>query len=203
MKGEAFLRHAIGDQGYEALSAAVAHVPELEAVILPRVAIAYLHVADEICFQGQIEGTDALLKAGEIWHDGFAAVIGAELPAAAALLCHAAGCDDLQLPQTLEPRRVARLAKSVELMTKAHFLKRIQELQNQARAGEGSETSTPSESASEESTLEKGTELPGKAAEPRGPQAPTAPAPQSKQPGQTQQQPNPVVSTQGTKKPTT
>lgn len=203
MKGEAFLRHAVGDQGYEALSAAVARIPELESVILPRVAIAYLHVADETCSEGQISGTDALLKAGEITFCGFAALVKTELPAAAALLCQAAGCDDLALPTSLEPRHVARLAKSVELMTKARFLKRLKELQNQAKTDEGSETSTVGQSAVEESTLEKGLELPGKAAEPRGPQAPTPPAPQTKQPGQTQQQPNPVVGTQGTKKPTT
>lgn len=199
MNGEAFLRSAVGDQGYEALANAAQRLPELEAVILPRVAIAWLHMAAEIGSQGHVIGTSALLKAESIEFDGQTACLKTEFPAAAALLCMAAGCVDLALPSRLEPRHVARLAKSVELMTKARFLKRVKEMEAASRSAEGSQTSTPGQSDAEESSLNKGLDMPGKAAAPRGPEKPTAPAPQTKQ-GAAQQQPREPIGTQGTKK---
>lgn len=299
MNGEAFLRQTVGDQGYEALSNAVARIPELQAVLVPRVAIAWLHVAADLGFEGQIPGTDALLKSGDVCYAGLSIDVGTDMIGAATLVCQAVGCD-LEVPAGLKPQHVARLAKSVELMTKARFLKRVKELE-QASVATGSETSTPDQSSSEESTLEKGdplaesnpdhkvamvqvhwrspnmfwvsklnnkgqtisngtitqspheakrwaqgvaaahgvklhpeiewarhgdrlidpyiadhdeeeygtdphnplkkgVELPGKAAEPRGPQAPTAPAPQTKQPGRAQQQPQQAIGTTGPQK---
>lgn len=153
MNGAAFLKEAVGLQGYEALSNAVARIPELEAVIVPRVAIAWLHVAADLGFEGQVPGTQALLKAGDVCYAGISVDVSTDMVGAATLVCQAVGCD-LEVPAGLKPQHVARLAKSVELMTKARFLKRVRELE-QASSASGSETSTLDQGSNEESTLEK------------------------------------------------
>ena len=204
MNGETFLRKTVGDESYEVLATVAERLPGLESVILPRVALAWLHVADELGFEGEIPGTDALLKAGEVSFGGYAATVKTEIIGAATLVCQAAGCQDLGLPERLDPRHVARLAKFADTMTKSRFLRRVKELEKTAsKSSSDSETTTPGQPDDEESTLEKGVELPGKAAEPRGPQAPSAPAPQVKQPGQAQQKPEQPIGAMGPQKPGT
>lgn len=205
MKGELFLRQAVGDQGYEALQNAVTRLPELESVVLPRVALAWLHVASELGHDGQIPGTEARMQKSEdgrwtIDWNGVPTSIQDDLATAAIVLLASAGCDDLDLPQQLRPDHVARLAKSVELMTKARFLKRVKEMESHSRS-ESSSSQTSSESTgSTKGVLEKGIDLPGKAAEPRGPQQPTAPQPQTKQAGMGQRPPPQPVGTDGPEK---
>lgn len=193
MRATSFLNSAVGERGVDALTKAVERLPDLEAVILPRVAMAWLHTASDLGYEGEIPGTEAILKADTISYAGREAVVRDEFLAAVSLLCMAAGCSDLGLPVNLEPRQVARLAKSVDLLTKTRFLKRVREL-------EKTNESSGDQSATD---LEKATDLPGKAAEPRGPQAPTPPGPQQKQAGTKPQQPVQPIGTQGTKKPTT
>lgn len=198
MRGHEFLTQAIGNPGVEALEKTATLLPELESVILPRVIMAWLHTASELGYEGPIPGTQAVMKSDAVCFGGSQAGVKADFIGAASLVCLAAGCNDLDVPSTLKPALVANLAKTVDLLTKTRFLKRVRELEKTA-TDEGSQTSD----ASTDDPLKKGTELPGKAAEPRGPQAPTAPVPQTKQQGQQPQQPKAPVGTSGNKKPLT
>ncbi len=204
MRGEAFLKAAVGERGVEALSKTAERLPDLEAVVLPRVAMAWLHTASDLGYEGRVPGTEAVIKSDTIAYGGNSTTIKDNFLAAVSLLCIAAGCNELAIPDRLRPSQVAYLAKSIDLLTKTRFLKRVQDLE-EASGGEGSQTSTPGQDASQTSSgnLEKGLDMPGKAAAPRGPQAPTAAVPQTKQQGKTQAQPKPAVGTDGNKKPLT
>jgi hypothetical protein len=200
MVGANFLAAILGQQGADVLQKAADCLPDLEAIIVPRTVIAYLETAQRVSYEGEIPGTDAYMEKGELVIGDDRYDMGADfLGAASALTLAVAG--DIRIPETLDPRRVARLCKGVAALSKAKFLARIRVLEDSAR-GSGDSSSTDSNSvsvsngkvsisisetsaAAEDSAsgLEKDAGMPGKAAPPGEPKLPTPPIAQKKAAG--------------------
>ena len=198
MVGTDFLAATLGQQGVDALQKAADVLPELAAIIVPRACIAYLETAQRISYEGEIPGTEAYMEKGELVIDDVHYDMGTDfLAAASALTLAVAG--DIQIPATLDPRRVARLCKGVAALAKAKFLARIRVLEDSARGSPDSSASgsvsvsngkvsisiSETEAAAEDSAsgLEKDIGMPGKAAPPGAPKLPTPPIAQKKAPG--------------------
>ena len=199
MVGSQFLSAILGTHGVEVLQKAADCLPDLEAIIVPRTVIAYLEVAQRLGYEGDIPGTEATIEKGELCiADDRYAMDTDFLRAASALTLAVAG--DIRIPETLEPKRVARLCKGVAALSKAKFLARIRVLEDSARDSSAStsnsvsvsngkvsisisETSAAAED-SQSGELEKdGLAMPGKAAPMGAPKPPTLPTPQKKAPG--------------------
>lgn len=181
MQAKTFLTAVLGADGFEALNKAAERLPELEAVFVPRTVIAWLDCANRIGFEGEIPGCDwARIRKGELLLGGARHALADNRAAAAMMI---ALMEDVSIPAELDPKMIARLAKSVETLTKQRFLAMIKALEeaSEVSPGEASgspETTTAAESQSTRETmdgLDKGIEEPGQAAKPRGPAGPTAP----------------------------
>lgn len=200
VRGAEFLRAAVGEAGFTALMKAADRYPAIAEAILPRVCIAWLDVARRCGYEGEVPGTQAMLKSGAIYAQGTSEPLDQLHPAVSLLLVEVAG-DDLELPEEFDPKLVSRLAKSIDLLTKRNFLMVLRDLE-EAHPERSPEESTPgsvtessvgsdtsasvevSETTESDNELEKGVALPGKASGPIPPAEPTPPAPQSKQKGQ-------------------
>lgn len=199
MVGAEFLAAILGDEGAAVLQKAAECIPDLEAIIVPRAVMAYLDAAKRLGYEGDIPGSKASLEKGELHIDGHVySMEGDFLNAASALTLSVAG--DIQIPKTLDPRRVARLCKGVAALSKAKFLARIRVMENSAK-GSGDSSSSNSASVSNDgvsisiseagssadedsASLEKdGVAMPGKAAPMGAPKPPQGPLPQKKSPG--------------------
>lgn len=199
VRGAEFLRAAVGDAGFAALKKAADRYPAIAEAILPRVCIAWLDVARRCCYEGEVPGTDALLKGGELHAQGVSEPLEHLHPAVSLLLVEVAG-DQLELPEEFDPKLVSRLAKSIDLLTKRTFLMVLRDLEEahpqktdeesstETSPNEGTSTDGEVSGSSEDPELEKGVALPGKASGPIPPEAPAAPTPQSKQKGQPSKQ---------------
>lgn len=188
MQAKSFLTAVLGADGYEALVKGAQRLPELEAVFVPRTVIAWLDCAQRVGYEGQIPGTAASLAKGELDVDGQRYALTDNRAGAALMI---ALMDDVSIPEELDPKMVAKLAKSVETLTKKRFLDMIKALEDAAEVSPGEATGSPettesAESASTRETMDdlgKGIEEPGKAAKPRAPVAPSAPQIATKAPG--------------------
>ncbi len=202
MQAETFLTAVLGPDGYQALNKAAQRLPELEDVFIPRTILAWLDCAARLGFEGQVPGTEAQLSKGMLAVDGNVYPLGDDLTpervrAASALSLSLA--DDLSIPKDLDSKLVARLAKSVDTLTKARFLKMVKDLEASAQEispGEATGSAETTQEPVEVSELGKGIEEPGKAAKPRGPAGPEQPVTPRKagMTGMSTSQPAPVVS---------
>jgi hypothetical protein len=130
MPAKDFLVATLGQDGYEALSKAAQRLPALQSVFVPRTVIAWLDCARRAGFEGAIPGTQASLIKGELVVDGHAYDMAEPTRASAALIVSL--MDDVRIPEELEPRLVARLAKSVDTLTKARFISMVKALEDAA-----------------------------------------------------------------------
>lgn len=184
MKGSGFLSEVLGKDGLDVLEKSAEKLPFVQDLILPRVLIALFDTIKRIKYEGAIPGTSLLVKSSSLIIPNASLEFSLEnqfVEAVTAALVEVGG-DDVSLPDDIDPKRMARLAKSVDLLTKARFLSRIKALEAaQVTTKEKSGSSEESSSHSVSPELEKGVELPGKAAPIRAPKKPDAPEPQKKQ----------------------
>jgi hypothetical protein len=179
--GKKFLLKVLGADGVQLLTKASEDFPELSNVFLPRIVVSWLQAAQSAEYEGRIPGLQGgvTLRKSE---PGMATVGGEtyvvdpakpeSLVQVAAAMAVAMGADQDPIPDTVQPEQVWKLAKSLDLLVKSKTIAWLEE-----------------ESAEDEDDLEKGVDLPGKAAAPRGPEEPEAPQGQKKQPGRGGAQP--------------
>lgn len=144
-----FLTAALGADGYQALSRAAQRLPSLQAVYVPRAAIAWLQVAQRVGYEGPVPGTHASLEKGNLVSAGGCFSLASDfLRASSALVVDL--LDEVRIPEDLDPRQVARLGKSVDALTRARFLSRLRELE--ISSGGASESTSASDHGSEETS---------------------------------------------------
>lgn len=186
MKGSGFLSEVLGKDGLDVLEKSAEKLPFVQDLILPRVLIALFDTIKRVGYEGAIPGTGLLVKSSSLVVPSANVEYSLDtqfVDAVTAALVEVGG-EDVSLPDDINPKRIARLAKSVDLLTKARFLSRIKTLEAaQSKGKESSESSEESSSNSASPELEKGVELPGKAAPIRPPKKPDAPESQKKQSG--------------------
>lgn len=149
MQAKTFLTTVLGTDGFEALNKAATRLPELEAVFVPRTVIAWLDTARRLCYEGAVPGVPgALLSKGHLLINNQAYQL-TDTRASAALMI--ALMDDVSIPEELEPKMIARLAKSVETLTKQRFLAMLKALEDAAEVSPGEATGSPETTESAES----------------------------------------------------
>ena len=145
MQAQAFLEATLGADGYQALSKAAERLPELQSVFVPRTVIAWLSCAARLGFEGQVPGTEATITKGELLVDGYTYETQDLMKASAALTMHL--MDEVSIPEELDPKQIARLAKSVDALTKARFISMCKALEREASHSHSADESSSSESS--------------------------------------------------------
>lgn len=188
-----FLLTVVGADGLQALTKASEKFPELSNVFLPRAIISWLSVCQDASYSGKIPG----LHSGNFIElnksEPGRAVIGEDaysidparpetLVQVAAAIAVQLGADQNPIPEDIQPEHITKMAKSLDLLVKSKSLAWLEE--ETPGENHAPDEETPGEHHGEESSsaLEKGVDLPGKAAGPRGPEEPEKPETPKKQP---------------------
>ncbi len=183
-----FLQIVLGQDGAKALAKATERAPILSSVLVPRTIVSWLETAVRLQYEGEIPGLDnsyiSLHKTEANTFTGALTVDenvhsfnGADLVHVAAAISVSLGISGQGVDPQLKGQDLSRLGKSIDLLVKARVVSEALRDQELAKATVFDHLPKKEECAK--------VELPGKNAAPRGPEAPTPPEGQAKQPANT------------------
>lgn len=160
-----FLEAVVGHDGARALAKASEHAVELDHAIFPRTILAWLAVASRFGHDGTVPGIEDVklsFKKSERGFDGYVTLDGALHRFEGASVDHLAGCvavalglDHERVAESASPQKIAKLGKSIDLLVKSRMVLKL--------------------GKDEKDDQKKKINLPGVAAQPRGPLGPVPP----------------------------
>jgi hypothetical protein len=129
-----FLDRIVGVVGRNALNKAIAAIPPIGSVVIPRAIVSWLSVISKVGFEGEIPGMEqsylTLTKAEDEKLTGAMTIggqmytfEGADLLHVAASLGVALGIDLEPIDENLRNKDLTKLGKSIDLLVKSEFIK--------------------------------------------------------------------------------